>query len=179
MTAQTGPDKKYLFTSNRLIVSEYLHLIEENEVKFATKVMSLLSPKVVKPLPDEWQGVNTVTKTINWLEDRKRECALYLISAIHSDTIIGLLFIYPLENTRSLHLGYLIGEDYWNKGYASEMLLALVAYYKEQAHVDTLIAGVEKTNIASIKVLEKCGFKLSENTSSAGSIFYEKRLNLT
>ncbi len=60
-------------------------------------------------------------------------------------------------------VGYWIGKEYWGKGVATQMLslfLRLVADRPLQAHV-------AKHNVASIRVLEKCGFSLCEKATSA------------
>jgi RimJ/RimL family protein N-acetyltransferase len=53
-------------------------------------------------------------------------------------------------------VGYWIGKKYWGKGIATRALAALLADIKQRP----LYAHVAKHNIASRKVLEKCGFTL-------------------
>ena len=68
----------------------------------------------------------------------------------------------------------MFGESYWGKGYASEVLIALIQYHKTQSNIRTLYTGVESGNIASIKVLEKCGFELNESEmAQEDNLFYE------
>ena len=60
-------------------------------------------------------------------------------------------------------VGYWIGKDHWGKGVATQMLsifLRLVADRPLHAHV-------AKHNVASIRVLEKCGFELCERATGA------------
>ena len=60
-------------------------------------------------------------------------------------------------------VGYWIGKEHWGKGVATQMLsmfLQLVADRPLQAHV-------AKHNVASIRVLEKCGFVLCANATGA------------
>ncbi len=54
-------------------------------------------------------------------------------------------------------VGYWIGRKYWGKGVATEALSEFLG------HVETrpLYAHVARHNIASIRVLEKCGFEIS------------------
>ncbi|MEW6734250.1 MAG: GNAT family N-acetyltransferase [Acidobacteriota bacterium] len=51
-------------------------------------------------------------------------------------------------------IGYWIGKKYWGKGIATQALLQLL----DQVMIRPLYAHVAKHNIASIRVLEKCGF---------------------
>lgn len=52
-------------------------------------------------------------------------------------------------------VGYWIGREYWGKGIATA---ALSAFLKRVPH-RPLVARVAKHNVASIRVLEKCGFQ--------------------
>jgi RimJ/RimL family protein N-acetyltransferase len=60
-------------------------------------------------------------------------------------------------------VGYWIGREFWGRGVAT---LALSAFLSEVA-TRPLYAHVVTTNVASIRVLEKCGFTISaEDTAS-------------
>ena len=53
-------------------------------------------------------------------------------------------------------VSYWLGKDFWDKGIATMALLAFL----EQVTIRPLYARVAKDNIASIRVLEKCGFTI-------------------
>lgn len=53
-------------------------------------------------------------------------------------------------------VGYWIGRKYWGKGVATRALSEFLGYVKERP----LYAHVAKHNIASIRVLGKCGFTI-------------------
>jgi len=64
-------------------------------------------------------------------------------------------------------VGFWIGREYWGKGVATKALSVFLEHLK----VRPLHAYVAKQNIASLRVLEKCGFMISgehEGSSSAG-----------
>ncbi|MGG4497994.1 GNAT family N-acetyltransferase [Brevibacillus reuszeri] len=54
-------------------------------------------------------------------------------------------------------VSYWIGKDYWGKGIATAALLSLL----RDSNIRPLYARAAKDNLASIKVLEKCGFKIT------------------
>jgi RimJ/RimL family protein N-acetyltransferase len=87
----------------------------------------------------------------------KKGEAAYLIT-LRDGTIIGacgLMFHY--DDTPEI--GYWLGVPYWNMGYATEALHALIDYaFTDLAH-DAVQAGARVTNPASRRVLEKCGFQ--------------------
>lgn len=62
-------------------------------------------------------------------------------------------------------VGYWIGKEYWGKGIATRAL----AQFVDEVKTRPLYAHVAKHNIASIRVLEKCGFtRFGEGTGSPG-----------
>ena len=87
----------------------------------------------------------------------KKGEAAYLIT-LRDETIIGacgLMFHY--DDTPEI--GYWLGVPYWNKGYATEALHALIDYAFTDLTHDAVQAGARVTNPASRRVLEKCGFQ--------------------
>jgi RimJ/RimL family protein N-acetyltransferase len=60
-------------------------------------------------------------------------------------------------------IGYWIGREFWGRGVATRALSAFV----NEVTTRPLYAHVATTNVASIRVLEKCGFTISaEDTAS-------------
>jgi RimJ/RimL family protein N-acetyltransferase len=87
----------------------------------------------------------------------KKGEAAYLIT-LRDGTIVGacgLMFHY--DDTPEI--GYWLGVPYWNKGYATEALHALIDYAFTDLTHDAVQAGARVTNPASRRVLEKCGFQ--------------------
>lgn len=59
-------------------------------------------------------------------------------------------------------VGYWIGKDHWGKGVATRALAAFL----EQLETRPLHAHVAAHNVASVRVLEKCGFTVRERTTA-------------
>ena len=83
--------------------------------------------------------------------------AAYLIT-LRNETIIGACGLMFREDDAP-EIGYWLGVPYWNKGYATEALHALIDYAFTDLTHDALQAGARVTNPASRRVLEKCGFQ--------------------
>jgi RimJ/RimL family protein N-acetyltransferase len=64
--------------------------------------------------------------------------------------------IVSFQQSGKPQVGYWIGKDYWGKGVATRALSAFLGHVT----VRPLYAHVAKHNIASIRVLEKCGFTI-------------------
>jgi RimJ/RimL family protein N-acetyltransferase len=83
--------------------------------------------------------------------------AAYLIT-LRNETIIGACgLMFRQDDTPEI--GYWLGVSYWNKGYATEALHALIDYAFTDLSHNALQAGARVTNPASRRVLEKCGFQ--------------------
>jgi RimJ/RimL family protein N-acetyltransferase len=62
-------------------------------------------------------------------------------------------------------VGYWIGRDYWGRGVATRALSSFLDHVKARP----LRAHVAKANVASIRVLERCGFTIcGENRDASG-----------
>ena len=64
--------------------------------------------------------------------------------------------IVSWEGSGEWEVGYWIGKEYWGKGIATQALLLFLDLVK----IRPLYAHVAKHNIASRRVLEKCGFRM-------------------
>ncbi|MDO9629784.1 MAG: GNAT family N-acetyltransferase [Acholeplasmataceae bacterium] len=71
---------------------------------------------------------------------------------------IGYLQAVPIED--EWEVGYHIGKKYTNNGYASEALKHFLPYIIDKLEINQIWGICRSDNIASIKVLEKCNFKL-------------------
>lgn len=59
------------------------------------------------------------------------------------------------EESGERGVGYWLGKEYWGKGIATRALTAFLGQVKARP----LYAHIAKHNIASLRVLEKCGFR--------------------
>lgn len=77
-------------------------------------------------------------------------------SAHGASEVIGLISLKPLERDQS-QIGYWVAPAFWNTGFASEALRAIVAANPHNAR--TLFAEVFQDNPVSARVLTNCGFE--------------------
>jgi RimJ/RimL family protein N-acetyltransferase len=87
----------------------------------------------------------------------KKGEAAYLVT-LRDGTIVGACGLMFREDDAP-EIGYWLGVPYWNKGYATEALHALIDYAFTDLTHDAVQAGARVTNPASRRVLEKCGFQ--------------------
>ncbi len=65
------------------------------------------------------------------------------------------------EANHSLEIGYGIGRAYWNQGYMTEAVNAALQYYFDKTDYRTVYASFFPENVASKRVMEKCGMTFS------------------
>ncbi|MDR1092471.1 MAG: GNAT family N-acetyltransferase [Prevotella sp.] len=66
-------------------------------------------------------------------------------------------FKHKPDKYGQVEIGYGTNPDYRNQGYMTEMVKALSEWALQQTDVNSVIAGTDKDNQASMRVLEKCG----------------------
>lgn len=60
---------------------------------------------------------------------------------------------------KSAELGYFIGEPYWNKGITTKAINLICEFGFQKLDIVRIHCGVFEYNLASQRVLEKCGFQ--------------------
>jgi RimJ/RimL family protein N-acetyltransferase len=73
---------------------------------------------------------------------------------VFENDVAGNIVIFERDGKRLV--GYWIGKEFWGKGLATRALTELLGEVTERP----LYAYVATSNVASIRVLEKCGFAL-------------------
>lgn len=66
---------------------------------------------------------------------------------------------YTVTEAGTPEIGYWIGEPFWNEGFATEAVRAMIDHLFTSTGHETLTAGCRVTNAASRAVLDKCGFQ--------------------
>lgn len=79
-----------------------------------------------------------------------------------NDKYIGNVSMFDIDLlNKSCSVAIMIGaKEEWNKGYASEALKLMLKYAFEEKGMERVSATILKNNIASIKLHEKCGYKV-------------------
>jgi len=131
-----------------------------------TGLRQLLTPAVLRHLPPSMFLADFDNEIQGWVGERLDESNLLKVS--FEQRLVGLV-ILALETRQArkpnIHIGYLLAEDTWGQGLASELLVGLVEALSTLAPV-RLVGGVERGNPASARVLEKAGFALDAEVST-------------
>ena len=156
----------YQFSTNRLLIKEWhsLESYEWNQEALPEVVKRILSPTVTQSLPPMWQGDYTIERASKWIQQQDSECITLLIVDKSTKNTIGFIILFEDDKNSILRLGYLLCEQEWGKGYATELIAGFTKWCEKQK-IPSVIAGVNKDNTASIYVLKKNGFTQLSDTS--------------
>lgn len=84
--------------------------------------------------------------------------------------VIGWCGLEFLPDTNETEVGYLLSHTTWGKGYATEAAKEAVAYGMKTVKLPGIVALTDPRNIASQRVLEKCGLKFVEEKEYFGML---------
>ena len=96
-------------------------------------------------------------RNISQREDR------YLFGIFLDGKLIGLINDCEINN-ECIEMGYALHPDYHNQGYTTEAFAAVIKSLLSKGFTE-IIAGAFEDNIASMRVMEKCGMKRTKMTA--------------
>lgn len=124
----------------------------------------------VQCLLNDWQVSRYLTERVGfpynleharqWVEVDSHQNPTWAI--VLDGELVGCIGLVPESgNSRCAELGYWIGRDYWGCGIASATIQRVSDEWLKSGKFDQLTAGVFHPNLASMRVLQKCGFELA------------------
>ena len=158
------------FTTDRLAVRNWAPLLDigDERQRLETALTGILTPRVLEHLPEPLQLSSSADAVSEWIEARLEESEVSLVYSNQNGPILGVLILAKrasADPVRKIHIGYLLAEEAWGKGYATELVSGF-AKSLERGPRTLLIGGVGQGNVASARVLTKAGFRLSETLST-------------
>ena len=120
-------------------------------------------------------------QTREWVQNWLRTCleryyqtwgfGPYAVVEQRSRNVIGYcgLFYFPnLDGQPEIEIGYRLARSAWGQGYATEAALSIRDFAFTTLGIKRLIAMIDPSNIASIRVAEKIGMKYEKEVLLAG-----------
>ncbi|MDV3103726.1 GNAT family N-acetyltransferase [Thermococcus waiotapuensis] len=102
---------------------------------------------------------------LEWYETIRRNREKEKVFAIITSgewRLAGVIGLHGIDfMNRNAEVGYIIGPEHWGRGYASEAVKLILEYAFNWLNLIKVYARVFEPNVASIRVLEKNGFKLA------------------
>jgi [ribosomal protein S5]-alanine N-acetyltransferase len=75
-----------------------------------------------------------------------------------SADVLGRVMLRPLRGTEHVAIGYRLTPSRWGRGYATEAARAVLDYGFNVAQLSEITATAQADNLASHRVLTRCGF---------------------
>lgn len=94
--------------------------------------------------------------------------AVHLKSASVQGEFIGWCGLKYHPRLKETDLGFRFKKIFWGKGYATEAAAACINYGFKTLNLKTIVGRAEPENIASCRVLEKCGMTFTGNDVEDG-----------
>jgi RimJ/RimL family protein N-acetyltransferase len=120
------------------------------------------NPNVVRHLRERFPQPYTWKDAEEWIVRTQAEQPRLNLAIVVEDRLIGGIGIMPGTDSRrvSAEIGYWLGEAYWGRGLATSAVRQGIQYaLATLPDVNRLFAFVDEGHLASIRVLEKNGFR--------------------
>lgn len=168
------------FDTDRLHVRDWADMLGDPVARRALEeqLKTLLTGPVLRHLPPALQLSDAAGAVSDWIAARASESTVCLVSERDGGGVVGLLILADTgagATRREWHIGYLLAEPAWGRGYASELVRGLVSA-AEQTGPCLLAGGVAGDNPASARVLEKAGFRRDPALSAPGTDVYTREI---
>ena len=130
----------------------------------AVRINELCNNKNVAAMTCRISYPCSLEETKQWIDTQAKASAEglqanFAVTIEEPKVLIGVIGLEIEKQHRHAELGYWIGEDYWNQGYASEAVKAFIEYGFTQLELRRIYAYCMKENTASIRVLQKNGMQ--------------------
>lgn len=115
-----------------------------------------------------WTSHNDIEKTKEWIafecgQITKDDWYRFAIVQKETEDLIGTGFIYFEEEVNAWEIGYNLSKKYWGYGYATEAMMRIVEFAKEELGLTEIVGRYAKENPASGNVMKKLGFEYEKD----------------
>jgi ribosomal-protein-alanine N-acetyltransferase len=148
-----------ILRTQRLVLRELV----ATDAPFVRALMN--EPSFIAQIGD--RGVRTVEDAQRYIESgpwtrySTLGFGLWLVSLGETGEPIGICGLLKRDALPSPDIGFAFRPPFWSNGYALESACAVKTFASDVLHLSELLAIVSPSNAASIRLLEKLGFKLA------------------
>lgn len=108
------------------------------------------------PHQDIGESLESLQRKLERYEEGPYYC--WGVTTKEDDTLMGLIELLRFDETEeSCSFVYMLGCDYWNQGYGTEMLRAVIRFAFEELGIERIVADHMTRNPASGAVMRKAG----------------------
>jgi RimJ/RimL family protein N-acetyltransferase len=119
------------------------------------------NPNVAVNLRDGFPNPYTISDAENFLEKYAGSESSQIFAIEYNGVYVGNIGLHKGTDVyrKSAEIGYFLGEPHWNLGIMTKAVNLICDYGFENLDIIRIHAGIFEFNPASMRVLEKCGFK--------------------
>lgn len=142
-------------TTERLLLQQVL--LEDQQFIFE----GLSHPEVIPFYGVRYESFEAAKAQLDWYEQIYKDGTGISWKMVEKQTGKNVgnisVYLYKPEHKKA-EIGFWLLPEFWNNGFASEAMTAVLHYWKEEKALHRMEAFVEEGNTASSKLLEKAGF---------------------
>ena len=149
---------------NIFLETKRLILRKMDEKDFSEVAKMLKNPRVMYA----WEYEFDDNDVLQWIKKnrefyKKYNLGFFIAIEKSSLNIVGQIALKPdiIDGKEYYEIGYILNEEYWNKGYAREGAKAMAAYAFNILKTDSIIFEIRPENTSSIKVAKHLGASLT------------------
>jgi RimJ/RimL family protein N-acetyltransferase len=144
-----------------------IRLLEKEDINYLFELES--DPEVQKFSPSGAKTYKQTEAVINeFISDYKEKgLPCFILFDLVSGEFIGRAAFIQWE-AGDIEVGYSLHKKFWGMGYATEVLTLLLAWARKNIVTDYISACSESANLASLRVLEKCGMEYYKSSIEHG-----------
>ncbi len=119
------------------------------------------NPKIAVNLRDGFPNPYTIADAEYFLEKFANQESVLVLAIEYNGEYVGNIGLHKGTDVyrKSAEIGYFLGEPHWNKGITTKAVNLICDYGFKNLDIVRIHTGVFEYNPASMRVLEKCGFK--------------------
>lgn len=119
------------------------------------------NPKIAVNLRDRFPNPYSVADAEIFLEKLAGQDSALVLAVEFNGVYVGNIGLHKGTDVyrKSAKIGYFLGEPYWNLGIMPKAVNLICDYGFKNLGIVRIHAGIFEFNPASMRVLEKCGFK--------------------
>jgi RimJ/RimL family protein N-acetyltransferase len=146
---------KTLFQSERLLFREFT--LDDAELLYELNSDPDVTKYVHEP-PTTKENAPEILQNII-LPQYKLKLGRWAVHIKYTEEFIGWAGLKYISDRDEIDLGYRFKKQYWGKGYATEAAKTCISYGFIHLNLERIVAQAHVENVASLKVIQKCGMK--------------------
>lgn len=144
-----------------MFLTDHIVLLKTFRKKDAEEIVKIANNrKIAQNLRDGFPYPYTLEDAHLFIDKALQQNPPSFFAIVYEGQYVGNISLVPGRDVyrKSAEIGYFIGEAFWGKGIATRAVKLIVNYGFEKLNIIRIHTGVYDYNVASMRVLEKCGF---------------------